>query len=167
MTAKERYQYKEQVDKLKRIYGADDIEEIGEVLLKHPAITELLTARQNQFSAIKEEGGVRDCFDRWIQYSSGKRTLPSVLSEVMQAAEVRAMLPVGEKALNDDRFNFYLWQHDGITVRPIKKAARRYRAMVQELSEALDQGLRALQKTYDCKPIPSSLSVDYGESLLT
>ena len=159
------------------ILGAETPTDIGTVLLQHPAVREIIQARQQRFRAIKAEGGIEDVFGRWIQLTPAEgseppeeaatREVQSVLAEAMQSMEMKAMLPVGEAALESPSMYMYLWQHDGITVRP-KKSDRpsRYQAVVDILNEAFQKGLEGMQERLGCGPIYTKLSVDAGAHLL-
>lgn len=160
-------------------------EEIGTVLLGHPAVSEILKARTKQFKDIKDDGGMRDVFERWIAHAPASsetskqvarsapteetpiRDVQSVLAEAMQSMEMMAMLPVGETALKSRSMYMYLWQHDGITVRP-KKSDRpsRYQAVVDRLNDEFRAGLVDMQERLDCGPIHTRLSVDAGQDHL-
>jgi hypothetical protein len=165
------------VDEACTLLGAETRADIGEVLLQHAAVQEILQARKQRFRAIKEEGGIEDVFGRWIALAPAEGATPSeeaaprevhsVLAEAMQSMEMMAMLPVGETALSSKSMSMYLWQHDGITVRP-KKSDRpsRYRNVYRDLNDAFQAGLRDMQERLGCGPIYTKLSVDAGAHLL-
>jgi hypothetical protein len=84
----------------------------------------------------------------------------------MQNAELKVMLPVGEKILSDEKLRFGLWQHDGVTAAPSRRKPWAYRKAVDKTREALQKGCAELREVIDAPPIETELTVDYGEEYL-
>jgi hypothetical protein len=106
-----------------------------------------------------------DCFGRRIE-TTGDRSPKSVLAEYMQNAELRVMLPVGEKVLEDPELKFGIWQHDGVTIAPKRRRPRAYRKAVHRAREALQKGCTYLE-ALGVDPIETELTVDYGSDFLS
>jgi len=141
------------------------VQEVGDALFRHPLVEQLIKRREQILSKIESEGGVTDCFGRWIE-TTGERTPKSVLAEFMQNAELKVMLPVGEKILSDEKLRFGLWQHDGVTAAPSRRKPWAYRKAVDKTREALQKGCAELREVIDAPPIETELTVDYGEEYL-
>lgn len=138
---------------------------VGDALFEHPLIKGLLRRRDQLLSKIRREGGITDCFGRRIE-ANEDRDPKSVLAEYMQNAELRVMLPVGEKVLNDLELRFGLWQHDGVTIAPRRRKPWAYRKALKKARKALRKGREGLAKEMDAPPIETELTVDYGEEFL-
>ncbi|WP_022836926.1 hypothetical protein [Salisaeta longa] len=158
---------------VRKHFGVENVETVTNRILAHPAFQELLKARKELFRAIRRDRGIRDGFGRWIplrtQNADEPRNVSSMLSDYMQAAEMMAMLPVGKEALGNSTMLLYLWQHDGITVRP-KKTDRpsRYRKTLTTLQSAFQKGLKDVEDAFGCKTsIQTQLSVDYCPSAVS
>ncbi len=139
---------------------------VGSALLSHPLIEGLLRRREQLLSKIRKDGSITDCFGRSITTGEG-RDPKSILAEYMQNAELRVMLPVGEKVLGDTELKFGLWQHDGVTIAPRRRKPWAYRQAVEEAREALQEGREGLAEEMDVPPIETELTVDYGQEFLS
>ncbi len=139
---------------------------VGSALLSHPLIEGLLRRREQLLHRIRRDGGITDCFARSLNTGEG-RDAKSVLAEYMQNAELRVMLPVGEKVLGDTELKFGLWQHDGVTIAPRRRKPWAYRQAVEKTREALQRGREGLSEEMGVPPIETELTVDYGDEFLS
>ena len=96
--------------------------ERAEVILKHPLIRKLLTARNKALDRIWYAGGGVDAWGNWIptMWTAGDkkviRETRSVLSHVVQSYELRLMLPALDVIRKEQQVYLVSWLHDGITV---------------------------------------------------
>lgn len=139
---------------------------VGNALFRHPLIEGLLRRRDQLLYRIRRDGGITDCFGRFVT-TGEDRDPKSVLAEHMQNAELRAMMPVGETVLSNPELKFGLWQHDGVTIAPRRRKPWAYRQALEETREALQRGRKGLGEEMDVPPIETELTVDYGEEFLS
>jgi hypothetical protein len=98
-------------------------EEKAKQFTEHSLVKELLKAREVQLNQIRKQGGKRDCYDRWIDYSGVSKRFPerSVLARLNQAREMWLLEPVLRLAEKQDEgeqaWEVALLQHDGFSIR--------------------------------------------------
>ena len=116
--------------------------EAGRLLLQHPLITALLEARKGVFERVLADGGLTDCFGRWIKVEGRtidqrKAAARSALAQAAQAEEMAILAPVIEAAIEEAEkaeklvntkqqtnskvwgrplWRIVLWQHDGFSL---------------------------------------------------
>ncbi|WP_259227769.1 hypothetical protein [Salinibacter ruber] len=139
---------------------------VGSALLSHPLIEGLLRRRDQRLHRIRKNGGITDCFGRFVT-TGEDRDPKSVLAEHMQNAELRVMMPVGETVLSNPELKFGLWQHDGVTIAPRRRKPWAYRQTLEETREALQRGRKGLDEEMGVPPIETELTVDYGDEFLS
>ena len=88
--------------------------------MKNKWIKQLWEERRNQLFAIKQLGGAKDAFGRWIKVDKKKKiNAKSVLAQVNQSWELKMLIPLIQYAIANEkkgRFRIALWQHDGFSL---------------------------------------------------
>ncbi|MEP0548927.1 MAG: hypothetical protein ABJF88_18475 [Rhodothermales bacterium] len=100
--------------------------EAGRLLLQHPLIAALLEARKGVFERVLSDGGLTDCFGRWIKVEGRtidqrKAAARSALAQAAQAEEMAILAPVIYAAIDEAKkarplWRIVLWQHDGFSL---------------------------------------------------
>lgn len=127
--------------------GRELSEERAGYLLLHPLMEEVQEARHRELERIRERGGARDCFGRWI--SDGKRygddPSRSILAQLAQARELWLMEPVidlarREAAKSRADWQIVAWQHDGVSIRYSRRRERRELELMSAVQERVEEG---------------------------
>lgn len=116
--------------------------EAGRLLLQHPLIAALLEARKGVFERVLADGGLTDCFGRWIKVegrtiAARRAAARSALAQAAQAEEMAILAPVIDAAIEEAEkaeklvdskqqtnskvwgrplWRIVLWQHDGFSL---------------------------------------------------
>ena len=134
---------------------------------RHPLIKELLQARSQLRQIIDKRGGLEDVRGRLVPLSAWDATKKKenrwrgVLAYVNASFEQALLYPVFEEALAErrregpSRFQIWLYQADGVTVRIHRKYD--HRPQIKRLQEAV-------AKQADELGVPTELEVDYSVS---
>lgn len=120
-------------------------EEKAKQFTEHSLVKELLEAREVQLNQIRKQGGKRDCYDRWIDYSGVSKRFPerSVLARLNQAREMWLLEPVLRLAEKQDEgeqaWEVALLQHDGFSIQvhdgQEKQVVQTLKSAVADLAE--------------------------------
>ncbi|MGB3542189.1 hypothetical protein [Rubrivirga sp.] len=86
-----------------------------------PVIESMLEHRDLVLAGIEENGGARDCYDRFIPVRDGSSRGPevsprSVLAQLAQAMELAIVYPALEVVRKQRDLHLTLWQHDGFSL---------------------------------------------------
>lgn len=146
---------------------------VGECLLSHPLVADLLAARSRRMDTVREAGSLTDVFGRTyvLGETVGKRevTVRSMLAAEAQAAEhfvmLRAAKPFVDEAARASaggprvypEAEIVLWQADGFTVRPRQR--EREGQWVRAAADGLQAGCRALEGLLGCPTVYTRLEV--------
>jgi hypothetical protein len=97
-------------------------------LAEHPVIVALYDARESAAAAVRADGGLEDCYGRWLVLDkSEKRHEYSLLAQNAQAFEMALLRPVVDLARSSGgKFDVTLWQHDGFSVAVKDKSRTDY-----------------------------------------
>lgn len=116
--------------------------------LADPMVQDLFERRDRALSDIESASGARDCFGNWYPVRAGEDVeaeCRSALAAVMQAEELRLLLPVVEDAARvaayeRPQYRLVAWQHDGFALKArygAEAVARRLSAAVQAEADRL------------------------------
>ncbi len=175
---KERAERKRDRAFVKRAFG-EAATVVGERLLSHPLVADLLVARERRLSAVRGAGGLTDVFGRHYvlgeQLDKKEVTVRSALAAEAQAVEhfvmLRAARPFVEEAARaaeastagrrvSPEAEILLWQADGFSVRVRQKG--RAARWVAEADAGLQAGCRELEERLVCPTIHTRLEVKHG-----
>lgn len=118
--------------------------EKAKTLFKHPLISALYIAREQQLHNLLEAGTAQTCFNQTIPVTN-KKQARSALAAQAQAVELWILLPAVDLLKNNTDLKLVAWQHDGFTVHSSNKTKiERY---VNQLQKAVNE--RANQAGYN------------------
>lgn len=163
---------------IKRAFGAAATQ-VGERLLGHPLVADLLGARERRLSVVREAGALTDVFGRTYVLGTqvGKKevTERSALAAEAQAAEHFVMLRAAQPFIDEAaraaaastttrpvqvEAKILLWQADGFSVHVRQKG--RDAPWVDKADAGLQAGCRELEKRLSCPTVHTRLEVKHG-----
>jgi len=127
------------------ILQAFSSQEVITLFFQDTIIEAILQARQEQYKKIVVQGGVTDCFGRFL--STENSNPRSILAQQCHSVELKLLYPVvklaQEKQGKSDGFTITLWQHDGfdfVVKNKLQKEAwiKRLQKVVWEQAQELD-----------------------------
>lgn len=153
---------------------------VGECLLSHPLVVDLLAARSRRMGAVRAAGSLTDVFGR--TYTLGEKvgkkevTVRSALAAEAQAAEHFVMLRAAQPFVDEaarataggprvyPEAEIVLWQADGFTVR-VRQMNRQDR-WVREAGDGLQAGCRELERLLGCPTVHTRLELKYAPNAI-